>query len=122
MRTLLIITLPFLFLFASCEDEAAIDGASLSGNWQLDRATRNNMEVDLLDGLYFEFKEDGVLKTNLMGNTNDGTYTYDEATINTDGVGVNMTYTVKELTDSTLQLQSSFKGYQFGFDLIKEEK
>lgn len=120
MRTLLIITLPFLFLFASCEDEAVIDGASLSGKWQLDRATRNNMETPLLDGLYFDFKDGGVLGTNLMGNTNDGTYTYDDATINTDGVGVNMTYTVQELTDSTLQLKSSFQGYQFGFELVRE--
>ena len=118
--TLLLLLFTLLFTTA-CTDDQAVDADQLTGKWTLVRGTKNNMTTELLDGLYFDFREDGSLGTNLLGNENDGTYTQDGENIVTDGVGVNLTYTVKELTDSTLHLQSKYQNYQFGFELVRGE-
>lgn len=118
-------TLPLLFLLVlvcvSCgSDDNIVGNASIvDGRWELERATRNNVETPLLDGLHFQFREDGTLSTNLMGNTTDGTYRWDGDEIQTEGVSIPMTYTVRELTDSTLHLRSQYQGFQFGFELVR---
>lgn len=120
MRFFLFLSLPLFFVFSACGDELPGGGnAVVNGSWTLERATRNNMETALLDGLIFEFKDDGTLVTNLMGNTKVGTYTWEGDQIVTEGVTIPMTYTVKSLTDSTMHLQSKYQDYQFGFELVR---
>lgn len=123
MRILLPTVLFLLFLCASCGDDNTAIGESttVAGGWELERATRNNMETELLDGLFFEFKEDGTLVTNLMGNDTEGTYEWDGDQITTAGVNPPMTYKIKEMTDSTLNIQSKFQGFQFSFELSRKE-
>ena len=111
-----------VLLLSACGEDGPVNAdATVNGNWRLERATRNNVETALLDGLYFEFREDGSLATNMMGNTADGSYVRDGESITTTGVKIPMDYTIRLLTDSTLHLHSRYQGYQFGFELVKQE-
>lgn len=78
------------------------------------------METATLDGLYYEFREDGTLVTNLMSEEpTTGRYEWDAAEITTEGVSLPLTYTINALTDSTLAIQSNYQGYQFNFELAR---
>jgi len=76
------LALPFFLLtvfFTACEDDPKIevvklDPTLLIGKWSLTGATVNKIPSPRLDGAYFEFAEDGILKTNIMGSEEKGEY------------------------------------------------
>ncbi len=121
MRILLSTTLLALLLI-SCTDDTANAIATVEGQWELVRALRNNTETGMLDGLQFDFKPDGELITNLMGNETPGTYRWEGDEIYTEGVKLPLTYDVQEMTDSTMHLRSSYRGFQFDFIMARKEK
>jgi len=119
MRFFLSFVLVFLFMTA-CNDDAATGvsaAATVEGSWELVQATRNNVETGLLEGLTYNFRPDGSLETNLMGNETIGTYVWEGTEIVTEGVKLSLTYQIRELTDSTLNLRSKYQSYQFDFKL-----
>lgn len=121
MRFFVTLLFPALLLTACGDDANGAKATSLEGNWELTRAYRNNTETGILQGLTLDFAPDGVLRTNMMGNDVPGTYTWLDNEIVTEGIKVPMTYTIKELTDTTLQLRSSYQGFQFDFELVRGE-
>jgi len=120
MRYLLFSVLTLLAV-ASCDSDGnAIDAmVTVEGQWELKRALRNNMETELLDGLVMDFHPDGKLETNLMGNEAPGTYTWEGDQIVTEGIKLPLTYTIREMTDSTLNLRSRYQSYQFDFEMVR---
>jgi len=118
MRLFVLLLLPLTF-FTSCGDDNVSAGATVEGQWELTRALRNNNETAMLDGLELQFQPDGVLKTNMMGNEQPGTYVWSGEEIVTEGVKVPLTYKITEMTDTTLLLRSSYRGFQFDFELAK---
>ena len=65
--------------FSACENEskikvAKLDPALLIGRWELTGATVNKIPSPRLDGAYFEFIAGGILKTNIMGSEEEGSY------------------------------------------------
>jgi len=121
MRILISTTLMALLLF-SCNDDTANAPATVEGKWELVRALRNNTETGMLDGLQMDFQPDGQLITNLMGNEAPGTYLWEGDEISTEGIKLALTYEVKEVTDSTMHLRSSYRGFQFDFIMAREEE
>lgn len=121
MRILLSITL-LAFLLISCTDDTASGPATVEGNWELVRALRNNTETGMLDGLQFDFQPGGQLITNLMGNETPGTYRWEGDEIYTEGIKLPLTYDVQEITDSTMHLRSSYRGFQFDFIMARKEE
>ena len=120
MRYLLFSVLTLLFVSSCINDGNSVDAmVTLEGQWELKRALRNNMETELLDGLVMNFQPDGKLETNLMGNEAPGTYTWEGDEIVTEGVKLPLTYTIKEMTDSTLNLRSRYQSYQFDFEMVR---
>ena len=104
----------------ACEGDSAVaEAAALEGRWELDRATRNNMETQMLEGLFYAFQPDGSLRTNLMGNELTGTYELSETTVVTQGVRPPLTYEVLTLSDSTLHLRTELQGFRFDFELVR---
>ncbi len=120
MRSLVTLSF-FLLLFAGCGDDVANSPATVEGQWELVRATRNNTETEMLDGLRFKFSPDGKLVTNLLGNEAPGTYVWSGEEITTEGVKLALTYSVQGLTDSTMHLRSSYQGFQFDFMLARAD-
>ncbi len=108
-----------LLLFSACGNDTASEPATVEGQWELVRATRNNTETEMLDGLQFNFSPDGKLETNLLGNEAAGTYQWSEGEIITEGVKLPLTYRIQDLTDSTMHLRSSYQGFQFDFMLAR---
>ena len=120
MRVTIILALLASTLFAACRDEGGVsEAATVEGRWELERATRNNMETRMLEGLYYDFGPGGVLSTNLMGNESDGSYTWETTTITTDGVVPPLTYEVLSLSDSTLHLRTELQGFRFDFEMAR---
>jgi hypothetical protein len=76
------LALPFFLLaslFTACENEpqtkiAKLDPALLIGKWELTQATVNKIPSPRLDGAYFEFVDGGILKTNILGSEEKGSY------------------------------------------------
>ena len=120
MRLIVVLTLVVLGLPACVGDGAAATGdAPRTGRWELREATRNNVPTGVVDGLYFEFNEDGTLETNLMRNEAPGTYAWTEDRITTAGIKLPLEFSVREHTDSTLHLRSDYRGFQFDFMLVR---
>lgn len=109
----------FAFLLSSCGSDTT-ERVTINGQWELARALRNNVETGMLDGLKFNFSPDGTLETNLLGNETKGTYSWSGQEITTEGVKLPLTYTIQEMSDSTLHLRSKYQGFQF--DFIMERK
>lgn len=120
----LLLSLSFLsLLFVSCGDDSgsASKAATLEGRWELVEARKNNTKTGVVDGLHFEFRPDGSLETNLMGNESPGTYLMAGDEIVTEGVKLPMTFNIQAMTDSTLHLRSKFRGFQFDFLMARGE-
>lgn len=115
MPRFLLTLLPLFFLLSSCEDDAAVSNTSIEGRWELERARRNNMETQMLEGLFYEFAADSTLKTNLMGNEAPGTYSLQGTTVTTSGIKPQLEYEIVELNDSSLHLRTELLQYRFDF-------
>ncbi|MTB53856.1 hypothetical protein [Lewinella sp. W8] len=122
MRSFLMLLLASLLITACGDDTPAAEPAQLEGNWELVRGLRNNMETETLSDLEFVFGEDGSFFTNLLGNAQTGTYEVDGPSITTAGVKLPLTYNVRELTDSTLILRTTYQNFQFDFELKRGEE
>lgn len=76
------LALPIFLLatfFTACENEPKVkvvklDPTLLIGKWELTGATVNKIPSPRLNGAYFEFADGGVLKTNIMGSDEEGSY------------------------------------------------
>ncbi|OAV45599.1 hypothetical protein [Lewinella sp. 4G2] len=119
MRFLLPVLLLLIVSLPSCVKDVSDTPATIEGRWELQKAMRNNMETEMLEGLYYEFSPKGGLNTNLMGNESPGSYIEEEGTIITQGVIPPLTYDVLELTDSTLHLRTELQGFRFDFELVR---
>lgn len=118
------LSIPCLFLlFASCGGDAGTVSkkVSVEGRWELVEARKNNTKTGVVDGLHFEFRPDGSLETNLMGNESPGTYLKTGDEIITEGVKLPLTFSIQGLTDSTLHLRSKFREFQFDFLMARPE-
>lgn len=122
MRLFLSISLLSL-LFVSCGDDngSVSKKATIEGRWELVEARKNNTTTGVVDGLHFEFRPDGSLETNLMGNESPGTYLKTGDEIVTEGVKLPMDFSIQGMTDSTLHLRSKFRGFQFDFLMARAE-
>ena len=120
----LFLSLSFLsLLFVSCGDDnkSASSKAGIEGRWELVEARKNNTKTGVVDGLHFEFRPDGSLETNLMGNESPGIYLKTGDEIVTEGVKLPMDFSIQGITDSTLHLRSKFRGFQFDFLMARAE-
>lgn len=119
MPRLLFAFLFFSILLPSCQPDQVDATTTLEGRWELSKAMRNNMETPMLEGLFYEFKADSTLQTNLMGNEAPGSYSVEDQTIRTTGIVPSLYYQITELTDSTLHLRTELQGFRFDFELIR---
>lgn len=111
----------FIFLgfmvtgWSSCTDDAKDGLPTLVGRWDIKEATRNGRATESLVDLYLVFTDEGKLETNISGTAAQGNYVYEEQLIKTTNLPLSMDYEVVTLTDSTLQLKSTFRNFRFDF-------
>ena len=110
---LLALGLLFAFLLSACGNDSDIETSDLVGRWDIREAYRDGKSTDTMVGMYFEFSEDGQLKTNMTGA--DESYSFEisgddirqrEGTIETD-------YTIESLLEEELIITTTLQGKHF---------
>jgi hypothetical protein len=119
-------TLQSVFLFgivftaSMCTSEVDDNtGELLIGRWELQEASRNGRITASLDDLYFEFYEDGSMRTNLSGGTETAKYKLDLPEIRQTESKMDAVYAIEEISDSMLLVNTELRGYSFRFLLAK---
>ena len=112
-----------LFIF-SCKNNEKLRQNALLGNWQIANATRDGRRAPSVEGLYFNFFEDGTLQTNIASSPETATYQVDGDIIQQRESRLEIDYTIEELNDSSLvlttELRSSF--FRFFLERVEEEE
>lgn len=116
------LALPLFLLtsfFTACENEpkveiAKLDPALLIGKWELTDATVNKVPSPRLDGAYFEFADKGILKTNILGSEEEGSY---EMSIEdkklTQKTGKTIEYNIEKLVKDSLIMNMDIASKKF---------
>ncbi len=93
----------------------------LLGKWSLEKAFRGENKTELLNHLFFEFQEEGMMTTNINnGQLEQGKYTLSGDIIHQTESSLNLDLTLKSLTDSTLVIQTSIRGMPFEFYFVRD--
>ncbi|HMQ62558.1 MAG TPA: hypothetical protein PKE06_17905 [Flavilitoribacter sp.] len=108
-----------VILAAGCGSEAKeLDAADLIGRWDVREALRNGQPTGTLDQLYFEFFEDGTMRTNLP-NMESATYVVEGNLIKQRESPIQTDYTIESLTDTAMVLTTTISNYPFRFTMSK---
>ncbi|MCI5082376.1 MAG: hypothetical protein MRY78_11805 [Saprospiraceae bacterium] len=114
----------WLLVLASCTSDKPKDDNTadyLIGRWNIEEATRNDQQTESLAKLFYEFFEDGTMRTNLTGSTQTGTYQLEDKQILQRETPMDADYNIEEITDSTLIMNTSLRGQAFRFRFSKEK-
>ena len=121
LPTILSISLLFVFCsFLSCEDDNATQEADLLGKWNITTAVRDSKPTTTMDGMYFEFAEEGQLTTNMTGEAETYQYEIDKEQILQRGGTIETDYKIESLLDNELVLSTSLGGKPFRITLARE--
>jgi hypothetical protein len=118
-----------LFLFVAfsvamaqiaCEpDSSAQTRGLLNGHWSIFKAFRNQKQTETLDGVYFNFGENGKMVTNLpVGPEVETDFDLNKNIIRQKGPKV-LEYQVVQVNDSILVLGIELRGMPFELHLHK---
>ncbi len=108
----------FLFLLG-CNSESVDNTDQLIGRWDIREARRNGQATESLDQLYFEFFQDGNMKTNILGADEEATYELDSKTIRQRESQMPIDYTIESISDTSLIMNATINRYNFRFQLGK---
>ena len=75
-----------------------------------------------MEGTYFEFKQDNSLTTNMMGSDATAAYTLTEKTIGHTNNGMSTTYQIEKVTQDSLILTTSIRGFDFTLTMLSAEE
>ncbi len=115
-----IIALIAIALMGSCVSEGPASGKDLlRGRWEIVSAERNNKPTESLANLYFEFLSGNLLHTNMTptGTDTQGSYELKDDVLEQTTPELSAIYTIKELSDSILYLETRLHGTFFEFNL-----
>ena len=107
----------------ACQNEpqqSDFDQSRLTGRWEIDKAWRNGKQTETLTGTYYEFGEDGAMRTNLTPTLVEDEFSYDfsgnEIKQKSEPAVI---YTVQSLTDSLLVFSMTINKFPFRLQLRK---
>lgn len=109
----------FLLFASGCKKDKVDDSGKLLGRWDIIEATRNGQATESLDQLFFEFFQDGKMRTNILGATEDAVYSMESMIIKQRESQLEIDYTVDSLTDSVLNMYTTINRFNFRFRLGK---
>ena len=108
-----------LILPVACTDSKTTQNEQLIlGRWELVQAVRNGKPTDSMNGIFFEFKEEGKMTSNfnLAVEERQLQYTIDKNLL--DQIGEeNLKYIIEKLTNSELILTTNYQGLEFQLQL-----
>lgn len=105
----------------SCESEEEKIQQMIIGRWTLEEAQRNDRVTESLASLYFIFREEGTMETNLLGSEEMYFYSVSPLEIIQRGSRIEpIQYQINQLSDSSAELSTSLRNFNFVFKLRKE--
>jgi len=124
LTTLTLASLSAVLLFHACEDETKNNSLTLVGRWELVRGFRNQKPTETLAGTYFQFGQDGKMKTNLPVTAEEPTgYEVNRNEIRQKSTPP-IRYAIRSLSDSNLVLGLELRGmlFEMHFKRVFESK
>lgn len=121
MRFLIVLISFVVIIFSSCfggnpatPEGNAVTTEKMSGNWTLLTATRDGDITNTLDSLKFSITSDKIESEffELLEGDRSQAYTLETSEIKLPNL-VKNTFTVKDITDTTLTLQMKIQGHPF---------
>lgn len=110
LKTTLVFTLLINFFWA-CTPEAEDLTKDLIGRWDISEATRNGKPAPSLADLYFEFFNDGSMRTNISGVEEEAVYQLENRKLLQRESQLQLDYDIEEINDSTLVLSTVTRGF-----------
>ncbi|GJM34866.1 MAG: hypothetical protein DHS20C18_38670 [Saprospiraceae bacterium] len=107
------------FTFACGGEQEQKNEELLLGKWELQKASRNGRVTESLTDLYFEFFQDGKMRTNISGLPESVSYEVDGNTIHQREGQLEADYAIESLSDTLLILMTKINDYNFNFVLTK---
>ncbi|MEL7222096.1 MAG: hypothetical protein AAGJ93_12305 [Bacteroidota bacterium] len=121
LSNLLSFSLVFLSLaIISCEDDNATQESDLFGKWNITQAFRDNKPTTTMDEMYFEFAEEGILKTNMTGEVEAYQFEVDDEQISQRAGSIDADYKIESRLDNKLTLTTTLGGKSFRMTLERE--
>ena len=117
--SILLLTI-FASAFTSCKQDSGETTQMIQGRWEVQEASRNGRPTESLADLYFEFKPEGVLSTNVAGAPEEGTYEIKGDMVLQRNTRIDADYKIEELTEQSLVLTTELRGYAFRFAMKKD--
>lgn len=102
-----------LFFWASCGDDNAVTTIDLAGHWDIQNATRDGEPTTTMEGMYFDFSEDGQLLTNMTGAEEAYTYELDGEAILQRGGPIEADFFIESFVEGELVLTTELRRKQF---------
>lgn len=108
-----------LVLFAACQNETKDTNYEelILGRWELIEALRDGKPTETLTGIYFEFKPEGRVVSNLAGQEEESKFELEGKNIGQKGGQIAVNYQIEELNDSLLVLTFSLRQVNFRLKL-----
>jgi hypothetical protein len=110
-----------LLMFA-CNGTPVISPEQLAGRWDIKEAFRNERPTESMEALFFEFKPNGRMVTNLIGADVEAAYELKRDKILQRKSDMEADYLIEGFTDTTLTLSTTLRDYKFRFFLHKKSK
>lgn len=106
----------------SCQQDSkktASNAELILGRWDIQEANRNGRPTESLAELYYEFYEDGSMRTNLTGASEQCKFELDNNNLYQRESKMDADYLIEELSDSVLVISTELRGSSFRFLLSK---
>ena len=102
-----------LSCFVACSNDEVQDTELILGRWDLQEGLRDGQPTESLDELYFEFFEEGKMRSNITGATVDGSYEINGDQLEQRGGPMEVDYTIQALNDTMLLLTAKIHNRDF---------
>lgn len=102
-----------LSLPMACNEVEVQDTDLILGRWDLQEGLRDGRPTESLDELYFEFFEEGKMRSNITGATAEGSYEINGDQLEQRGGPMEVDYTIHTLNDSILLLTAKIHSRDF---------
>ena len=103
-----------------CNRTPVISPDKLAGRWDIKEAFRNDRPTESMEALFFEFKPNGKMITNLIGADIEASYELQDDKILQRKSELEADYVIEGFTDTTLTLSTTLRDYKFRFLLHKK--
>ena len=123
MKTTYIISCFILVSSVSCKNEAkqaAEIAATYTGHWDLTYGELNEQPTPALDRIFFNFGTDASIQTNFTGSEQEesGTFKIKEDKL-VQNTAETIEYQIVSKTDSTIEMTTELRGFDFKLVLKK---